>query len=170
MPNRLNRLTHSTPRAAWTVLPLIRGMVGPVFLFEGLQKFLYPAIRGAGRFEQIGFPAPEVLGYVVAGVEMMCGLLILLGLFTRLAAIPTLIIMTVAIVTTKIPVLLGHGFGPFGVRDAPYYGFLSMVHEMRTDWAMWLGSLALIIAGSGPWALDARWAEPDGTPSRRATP
>ena len=164
----MERLTRSTPHAAWYVLPLIRGIVGPIFLFEGLQKFLYPAIRGAGRFEQIGFPAPEALGYFVGGVETICGLLILLGLFTRLAAVPTLVIMTVAIITTKIPVLLGHGFGPFGVRDAPFYGFLSMVHEMRTDWAMWLGSLALVIAGSGPWALDRRLAPSDSP--RSSTP
>jgi len=164
----MNRLTHSTPHAAWTVLPLIRAMVGPVFLFEGLQKFIYPAIRGPGRFESMGFPAPELLGYLVGGFEIVCGVFILLGLFTRLAAVPTFVIMTVAIITTKIPVLLGHGFGPFTVRDAPYYGFLSMAHEMRTDWAMWLGSLALIIAGSGPWALDTRRAGPDDSPSQRA--
>jgi len=140
-------------------------MVGPVFLFEGLQKFLYPAIRGAGRFEKMGFPAPEFVGYFVGGVEAVCGLLILLGLFTRLAAIPTSIIMTVAIVTTKIPVLLGHGFGPFDVRDAPVYGFLSMVHEMRTDWAMLLGSIILILSGAGAWSLDAWRAPSDHTPS-----
>lgn len=169
MPMSLvHRLTHSTPHAAWTVLPLIRGIVGPVFLFEGLQKFFYPAIRGPGRFESMGFPAPEFFGYFVGTFEVVCGALILLGLFTRLAAVPTFVIMTVAIITTKIPIWLGHGFGPFGVRDVPYYGFLSMAHEMRTDWAMWLGSLALIIAGSGPWALDARWAERDDAPSRRS--
>ena len=89
------------------------------------------------------------------GRSRSCGALILLGLLTRLAAVPTLVIMLVAIVTTKIPVLLGHGFGPFGVRDAPYYGFLAMVHEMRTDWAMLLGSLFLILVGGGPWSLDA---------------
>jgi len=140
-------------------------MVGPVFLFEGLQKFLYPAIRGAGRFEQMGFPAPEFFGYFVGSLELACGLLILLGLLTRLAAIPTAIIMTVAIVTTKVPVLLGHGFGPFGVRDAPVYGFLSMVHEMRTDWAMLLGSVILILGGAGAWSLDAWRARADDKPS-----
>jgi len=62
--------------------------------------------------------------------------------------------MTVAILTTKIPVWLGYGFGPFEVRDAPSYGFLSMVHEMRTDWAMLLGSIVLLLFGGGPWSLD----------------
>ena len=62
--------------------------------------------------------------------------------------------MLVAIVATKIPVLLGHGFGPFGVRDTPFYGFLSMAHEMRTDWTILLGSLFLLSVGAGPWSLD----------------
>lgn len=144
-------------------------MVGPVFLFEGLQKFIYPATRGPGRFEGMGFPAPEFFGYFVGGFEVVCGALILLGLFTRLAAVPTLVIMTVAIIATKIPVGLGHGFSPFTVRDAPYYGFLSMAHEMRTDWVMGLGSLMLLIAGSGPWALDALLTRDDETSSASPT-
>lgn len=165
----MKRLVRSTPQSAWLVLPLVRAMIGPVFLLEGLQKFIYPSIRGPGRFESMGFPAPEIFGYFVGAFEVACGTFILLGLFTRLAAIPTLVIMTVAIITTKIPVLLGHGFGPFAVRDAPYYGFLSMAHEMRTDWAMWLGSLILIIAGGGPWSLDAARTRDDKTPSASST-
>ena len=163
----MNRLISSTPQTAWYMLPLVRAIVGPVFLLEGLQKFIDPAIRGPGRFERMGFPASEFFGYVVGAFEVVCGALILLGLFTRLAAVPTFVIMTVAIITTKIPIWLGHGFGPFGVRDVPYYGFLSMAHEMRTDWAMLLGSLILIIAGAGPWSLDAwRAQDPVGTHDR----
>jgi putative oxidoreductase len=154
-------LLRSTPEAAWNVLPIVRFIVGPVFLFEGLQKFLYPAMRGPGRFEAMGFPAPELLGYFVGGVETVCGALILLGLFTRLAAGPLFIIMGVAIVTTKIPIWMGAGFGPFEVRELSQYGFLSMAHEMRTDWAMLLGSLMLLWAGGGRWALDRRLAPAD---------
>ncbi|WP_187357719.1 DoxX family protein [Cyclobacterium plantarum] len=120
---------------------LIRLMVGMVFLSEGIQKFLFPAIRGAGRFAKIGLPEPEFLGYFVGGFEVFCGLLILLGLLTRLAAIPTLIIMLVAISTTKTQVLADEGFW-------------AMMHGSRTDWAMLLGSIFLIIRGSGKWALD----------------
>ncbi|MEX2568487.1 MAG: DoxX family protein [Cyclobacteriaceae bacterium] len=120
---------------------LIRLMVGAVFLSEGIQKFLFPALRGAGRFEKIGLPEPEFLGYFVGGFEVICGLLILLGLLTRLAAIPTLIIMIVAIATTKSQVLEEEGFW-------------SMMHGSRTDWAMLLGSIFLIIKGSGKWAVD----------------
>ena len=150
-----NHFLHAgSARSAWNVLPLVRLMVGAVFLTEGLQKFIYPALRGAGRFEKIGFPNPEFWGYFVGAFEVACGFLILIGLLTRLAALPTAVIMTVAIITTKIPVLLGHGFGPFGVRDAPFYNFWSMAHEMRTDWAMLIGSIVLNVAGGGPWSVD----------------
>lgn len=115
---------------------LIRLMVGIVFLSEGIQKFLFPAIRGAGRFEKIGLPEPEILGTFVGSFEVISGLFILLGLFTRLAAIPTLIIMLVAIYTTKIDILLNQGLW-------------EMLHAARTDWSMFLGSIFLIIKGGG---------------------
>ena len=120
---------------------IIRLMVGVVFLSEGIQKFLFPAIRGAGRFEKIGLPAPEFLGSFVGAFEIVCGILIMLGLLTRLAGIPTLVIMLVAIATTKSAVLANEGFWV-------------MMHGSRTDWAMLLGSLFLIIKGSGYWSLD----------------
>lgn len=134
----MHRLLHTSPRA--TIL-LIRLMVGAVFLSEGIQKFLFPALRGAGRFEKIGLPNPEFLGSFVGFFEILCGALILVGLFTRLAAVPTLIIMLVAIATTKGAVLANEGFWP-------------MMHGSRTDWAMLLGSIYLIIEGGGKWSVD----------------
>ncbi|HLU90132.1 MAG TPA: DoxX family protein [Cyclobacteriaceae bacterium] len=133
---------------------IIRIMVGAVFLSEGIQKFIYPEMRGVGRFEKIGFPAPEVLGELVGYFEILAGILILLGLITRGAAIITLVIMSVAIVTTKIPIAFGESFGPFVLRDLQIYGFWSMAHEMRTDFALWLGSFFLLIKGGGKWSLD----------------
>ncbi|WP_372635552.1 DoxX family protein [Fodinibius sp.] len=133
---------------------LIRLMVGSVFLSEGIQKFLYAAQRGMGRFESMGFPAPEFFGYFVGVFEILAGLLILAGLFTRIGALTTFFIMTVAIIVTKIPIAFGESFGPFVLRDLSTYGFWSMAHEMRTDWAMWLGSLFLVIEGGGKWSLD----------------
>ena len=152
------RLPHSPPENAWRALPLIRLMVGAVFLSEGLQKFIYPALRGPGRFADIGFPNPAFFGYFVGLFEVAAGALLLLGFLTRLAALAMAVNMTVALVVTKLPVLLGRGFGPFGVRDLDTYGFWAMAHEMRTDWAMLLGALLLLIAGAGPWSLDARLA------------
>ena len=120
---------------------LIRLTVGAVFLSEGIQKFLFPAIRGAGRFEKIGLPSPEFLGSFVGGFEIVCGLLILVGLLTRLANIPLIIIMVVAFATTKSEVLAEKGFW-------------EMMHGSRTDWAMLLGSLFLLIKGGGFWSAD----------------
>lgn len=120
---------------------LIRLMVGGVFLSEGIQKFLFPAIRGAGRFEKIGLPSPDFLGSFVGTFEILSGAFILLGLFTRLAALPTLIIMMVAIYTTKIDILVSQGIW-------------EMLHAARTDWSMLLGSIFLIIRGGGYASVD----------------
>lgn len=115
---------------------LIRLMVGAVFLSEGIQKFLLPAVRGAGRFEKIGLPNPEFLGSFVGAFEILAGTLLLFGLFTRFAALPTLIIMMVAIATTKIDILMDQGIW-------------EMLHAARTDWSMLIGSIFLIIRGGG---------------------
>jgi len=122
---------------------LIRLMIGAVFLSEGIQKFLFPDQLGAGRFLKIGLPMPELLGPFVGAVEIICGSLVLLGLLTRLAVIPLLIVMAAALTTTKWPMLAAQGFW-------------HMAHESRTDWSMCMGSLFLLIVGAGPWSLDAR--------------
>lgn len=135
---------------------LIRLVVGGVFLSEGIQKFLYPAENGAGRFVKIGIPAADVMGPFVGVVEIVCGALILIGLLTRLAAIPLIANMLVALLSTKVPILLGHGFWGFSLRNVPYYGFWGMLHEARTDLAMLCGSIFLLIVGAGLWSMDAR--------------
>lgn len=121
----------SSHAPAWTIL--IRFMVGFIFFFEGLQKFIFPETLGAGRFVTIGIPWPQIMGPFVGATETICGLLILLGLLTRLAAIPLIITMIVAIISTKIPILLGHDLGIFMVKKMPQYGFWSMEHEIRAD-------------------------------------
>jgi putative oxidoreductase len=121
---------------------IIRLMVGAVFLSEGIQKFLFPAEVGAGRFAKIGLPSPEQLAPLVGGFEIACGLLVLVGLATRLAVCPLIVIMLTAIATTKWPILQGQGFW-------------KMAHEARTDWSMLLGSIYLLVVGAGSWSLDA---------------
>jgi putative oxidoreductase len=120
---------------------LIRLMVGAVFFSEGIQKFLFPLANGTGRFEKIGLPMPEVMGPLVGTFELICGALILIGLITRTAAIPLIIIMITAIWTTKFPLLNNDGFW-------------TMAHAARTDWAMLLGSIFLLIKGGGAWSFD----------------
>jgi putative oxidoreductase len=134
---------------------LVRIMVGSVFLSEGIQKFIYPDDLAAGRFAKIGIPSPEIMGPFVGGCEVVCGALLIIGLLTRFAAIVLLIDISVAIVSTKIPVLLGHGFWGFSLMKLPRYGFWSMMHEARTDFSMWLGLLFLVIVGAGRWSFDA---------------
>ncbi|MBP2616639.1 DoxX family protein [Chryseobacterium jejuense] len=121
---------------------LIRLLVGAVFLSEGIQKFLFAETLGAGRFAKIGLPIPEFLGSFVGSFEILCGVFILIGLLTRLASIPLLIIMLVAIATTKSEVLANKGFW-------------EMMHGSRTDWAMLLGSIFLLIKGGGQWSVDS---------------
>ena len=142
-------------------LILIRLLVGFVVFFpEGIQKLVFPGILGAGRFAQIGIPWPEVIGSFVGTVETLAGAAIIVGLWTRVAAIPLIVIMIVAIISTKIPILLGQHFLIFHVPDLKRYGFWSMQHEARADLCMLLGLIYLLIVGSGSWSADAwldRW-------------
>jgi putative oxidoreductase len=132
---------------------LIRVLVGWVFLTEGILKFTRPDALGPGRFAKIGFPSPAALANFVGAVEIICGALIILGLFTRLASVPLLIDIIVAIVSTKVPILLGHGFWLFADPTTRPFGVGTMLHEARTDFAMLLGLVFLIVNGGGKWPL-----------------
>ena len=122
---------------------LVRLLAGGVFLSEGIQKFLYPLELGTGRFIKIGIPAPDLMAPFVGVVEIVCGVLLIAGLLTRLAAVPLIVDITVAIWTTKIPILMKQGFW-------------AMAHEARTDWCMLLGSVFLMLVGAGAWSIDAK--------------
>ena len=142
-----------TPRLLGSTAPsatvLMRVMVGRVFLSEGIQKFLFPAALGAGRFAKIGIPSPQFFGPFVGVVEVVCGALLIAGLVTRLAAIPLLIDILVAIATTKIPMLSKSGFW-------------AAMHEGRTDFCMLLGLVFLLMVGSGTLSIDDRLScQPD---------
>jgi uncharacterized membrane protein YphA (DoxX/SURF4 family) len=121
----------------------------------------------------MGIPWPELTGPFVGAVELGYGAMLLVGLLTRLAAIPLAIDMAVAIFTTKIPILLGHGFWGFALRELPSYGFWAMAHEARTDFAMLVGALYLLATGPDRWSVDA-WlhrrtsSAPVSTPGSRA--
>ncbi|HKR31993.1 MAG TPA: DoxX family protein [Terriglobales bacterium] len=134
---------------------IIRALVGWVFLVEGILKFRLPQELGVGRFTNIGIPAPHFMAPFVGGVEIVCGALVILGLLTRWACIPLLIDIVVAILSTKIPILLGHSFWRFALPNVKHYGILGMLHEARTDFSMLFGLLFLLIVGPGSLALDA---------------
>ena len=143
-----------TRASGWVIL--IRLMVGlAVFFPEGIQKLIFPESLGAGRFTRIGIPFPDLMGPFVGVVEIVCGALIVVGFLTRPAAIPLIVIMVVAIISTKVPILLGHEFWIFHLPKFDRYGFWSAAHESRADLAMLLGCLYLLIEGAGRWSIDA---------------
>lgn len=138
----LGRLCRTRAPAA---VALIRLLAGGVFFAEGVKKFLFPDQWGAGRFVRIGIPMPEVMAHFVGAVEILCGLLLLIGLFTRLGALLLAINISVAIATTKIPILLARGFW-------------AMEDPARTDYSMLLSLLFLLVVGAGSWSIDAHLA------------
>ncbi len=135
------KLALGGPARSATIL--IRIMVGWVFLSEGIQKFLFPAGLGVGRFARIGIPAPQFFGPFVGVIEIVCGALLIVGFFTRMASIPLLIDIVVAVATTKIPMIAKAGSW-------------AAMHEARTDFCMFLGLVFLLLAGSGTLSLDER--------------
>lgn len=120
---------------------LVRLLVGLIFLSEGIQKYLFPELLGAGRFEKIGFADPAFWAYFTATFEIICGFLVLLGWYVRIAVIPLFIVMMTAFVTTKWPILIDKGFW-------------AMAHEYRTDFSMTLLLIYLFIYGAGRWSFD----------------
>jgi uncharacterized membrane protein YphA (DoxX/SURF4 family) len=136
------------PKRLFSALPdrsavLIRAMVGAVFLSEGLQKFLFAAQLGTGRLARLGFPHPEFLGPFVGATEIICGVAVLLGAWLRLAVLPLLMVISVAIVATKWPMVRAQGFW-------------AAAHEGRADFCMLMGLLFLLAKGAGSWSVDRR--------------
>jgi putative oxidoreductase len=127
-------------RAPAAVL-LIRLAVGGVFLFEGIQKFLFPMEMGPGLFAKLGIPAPGLLAPLAGLIEVVCGAMLIVGFLTRLATIPLIITMLTAM---------------FSIGGRIYHasGFWAMAHETRTDYAMLLSCLFLLAVGAGPISID----------------
>jgi putative oxidoreductase len=137
---------------------LIRLLVGWVFLAEGILKFTRADALGAGRFAKIGFASPALLASFVGCVEIICGMLIVLGFLTRLASVPLLADITVALVSTKFPILLGHSFWGLADPTTKPFGLGTMLHEARTDISMLIGLVFLLLLGGGRWSVDAALA------------
>jgi putative oxidoreductase len=131
---------------------LVRFAVGGVFLSSGIVKFLFDN-QGPARFAKIGLPAPTELAHFVGATEVICGALLVLGLFVRLAALPLAIDMVVALVTTKLPLLFGPG--PEPVAAMPKTGFWAFAYQARLDVTMLVACAFLVAVGAGLWSLDA---------------
>ena len=124
-------------------IALIRLSAGLIFFTQGILKYIDPNL-GVVRFTRIGFPHPYFTAHFVGTVEIVCGFLVLIGLWTQAAAIPLLIVITTAIATTKIPEL-------FRANQ----GFRFMVSDARADFAMLCSLIFLILASGGACSLDA---------------
>jgi putative oxidoreductase len=122
---------------------IIRLLTGLVFLSEGIQKFLFPAADGAGRFAKIGIPHAQFFGPFVGATEIICGTLLIVGLLTRLAAIPLLIVILTAIYITKVPIFMDKGFW-------------AAAHEGRADFSMLMCLIFLLIYGAGKHSADSK--------------
>jgi putative oxidoreductase len=130
-------------------LILIRMMTGFVFLFEGIQKFLFEDTLGVGRFIKIGIPYPEFSANFVGIIEISAGILLLIGLCTRVAALLLFINISVAIISTKFPML--------------HNSFWTFAHEGRTDFCMLIGTFILMFNGGGKWSADKQLTRNDST-------
>src|SRR5271170_6985533 len=157
-------LTHPPTDGPKSIL-LLRFMAGGVFFWEGLLKFVY-VNQGVGRFTKLGIPFPHQTATFVGCLEIVGGLLLLTGLMTRLIAIPFIIEMIVAVLTTKISLYLGTS--PLPLPPAlPQVGFWAVLHEIRSDYAQILTFIFLLINGPGKWSLDAvllrKWRKRDSS-------
>jgi len=153
MDNSLFDWLTTPPTNAPRSTLLVRLMAGGVFLSEGILKFVYPN-QGVGRFTKLGLPWPELTANFIAGLEIIGGILLMAGLITRLIAIPFIIEMIVAILTTKVALYLGTSPLPMP-PSLPKVGFWAVMHETRSDYAQLLSCAFLMFAGAGPWSVDA---------------
>jgi len=141
----IRSLTRSKAPAATIV---IRFLTGTVFVSEGIQKFLFAASLGSGRFLKLGIIAPSFSAPFVGCVEILFGCFLLFGLLTRISTLPLLAVISVALWTTKLPML----------AKGQFWG---MAHEARTDYSMLLCLIFLLIVGAGPLSADAILAHTD---------
>lgn len=156
------------PLTAPTATILIRLMAGGVFLWEGVLKFVYPN-QGAGRFTKLAMPFPEFTATFVGGLEIVGGIMLILGLGTRLITIPFVIEMIVAMLSTKLPLYLGTSPLPLP-PSPPQVGIWAVLHEIRSEYAQLLSCLFLLVAGPGPWSLDARLGSAAGSAPAAPSP
>lgn len=145
---KLVRFFVAGPETPSRAILLVRIAVGLIFSTQGLLKYIDPKM-GVERFARIGFPHPYFTAHLVGGFEMVCGGLVLVGLFTRLAAVPLLAVISTAIATTKIPEVFRSN-----------QGFWFLVSDARTDFAMFYCLVFLIASGGGVLALDHRRLKP----------
>ena len=140
------------PVTGQSAILIIRLLAGGVFFWEGILKFVY-VNQGVGRFTKLGFPFPGTVAHFIAAGEIIGGLFLFFGLFTRITAFYFIIQMIVAVLSTKID--LYFGTSPLPLPPAPpKMGIWAVLHEIRADYAQILACLFLLIEGAGRRSLD----------------
>jgi len=167
MNNIIDWLLNPPPDGPKATL-LIRLMAGSVFVWEGVMKFVFPN-QGVGRFAKLGFPAPHLIATADGWFEIIGGLLLILGLLTRVIAVPFIIEMVVAMASTKIPLFLGTYPLPLPPVP-PQIGFWAVLHEVRSEYAQLFNCAFLLIVGPGAWSIDAVLARMSSPPSSEVVP
>jgi len=140
------------PVAGQSSILIIRLMAGSVFFWEGILKFVY-VNQGVGRFTKLGFPFPETTAHFIATGEIVGGLLLIFGLFTRVTAFYFMVQMIIAVFSTKIDLYFGRSPLPAPAAP-PKMGIWAVLHEIRSDYAQILTCLFLLIEGPGVRSLD----------------
>jgi putative oxidoreductase len=134
---RIRRLVHAiADRLAFLPPLLARIAIGVVFIGTGWGK-LHNLEKITSFFTELGIPAPGFNAVVASTAELVCGALLLVGLFTRLAAVPLIVVMIVAIAAAKWSDING-------LSD-----LLGFVETLYVVLLAWLGT-----AGAGPISLD----------------
>ena len=151
--NKLWNWLFNPPLDGPSAIILLRLMAGGVFLWEGMLKFIY-VNQGVGRFTKLGLPFPQATANMVGVLEIVGGILLITGFLTRPIAIPFVIEMLVAILSTKISLYLGTSPLPLPPVP-PQIGFWAVLHEIRSEYAQLMTTMFLLIAGPGRWSLDA---------------
>jgi uncharacterized membrane protein YphA (DoxX/SURF4 family) len=151
--NKVWKWLLNPPLDGPSTIILLRLMAGSVFLWEGILKFVYTN-QGVGRFTKLGFPFPQPTANVVGLLEIVGGILLITGFLTRPIAIPFVIEMLVAMLSTKIALYMGTSPLPLPPVP-PQIGFWAVLHEIRSEYAQLMTTLFLLIAGPGRWSLDA---------------
>ena len=144
LTDRLSRLRRLILRVSstlrWLPPTVARLTLGFVFIESGWGK-LHGLDRVVAYFDELGIPAPGFQAPLAAGTELVCGILVLVGLATRLASLPLIGTMIVAILTARRGDLNG-------VSDL--FGFIEYLYIAL---CLYLGAY-----GAGPLSFDAVFA------------